>query len=120
MVVGDPADPPHHVDPEGDAGGVDQHVQRRPLATGDEVLVELVAHRVREAERKRSGLVLDGPLQQEPEHRELRRVRDLPQDEVPGSQAGPEVGNRGQAEDQRCPGDHGCPTPDGRLHGAAY
>jgi hypothetical protein len=113
MVVTDPADE-HH--PNEDSGGVDRHVYRRPQAARDEMLVELVGRGVGNPGCDRPAGAARGAKEQEAEHGELEGVRQLPQGEVL-LEAGSEIRDRGQDEDQRRPGDDRDPP---RRHGPAY
>ncbi len=91
-----------------DADAVDQDVERRADPALDEVLVQLVGRRVRDAEPEGRQLVARSPQQQRAENRVLAGMRDLPQDEIPRAEPGAEVGHRREGED------HGGPEDDRR------
>ena len=97
------AEPAVQHDAERHSDGVDQDVDRRADATLDEVLVQLVGDRVRDPERERRPLDADRPQQQRAEQRELRGVRQLPEDEIPGPEAGAEIGDGREGEDDGRP-----------------
>jgi hypothetical protein len=56
----------------------------------DEGLVHLVRSRIGGRDEKRRGRVAKSAVEKRAEQREFRRVRDLPQDEVPRAEAGTE------------------------------
>jgi hypothetical protein len=100
------------VDADRDAYRVDRDVQQRALSSRDEVLVDLVADGVRDPEAERQ---VDAPgcsEEQEPQHRELGRMRELPQREIPTAEAGAEIRDRGEDEDQARPRQHRGPPVD--------
>ena len=58
------------------------------MPPGDEGLVNLVRDRVGRREEKRGGSTACGAIEERAEERVLRCVGDLPQDGVPGAEAG--------------------------------
>ena len=106
-------------DTDRDPDGVDRDVHRRAEATGDEMLVGLIADRVGDSERERGPLTAEGAYEQEAEHGELGGVSDLAQDEVPAAEPGAEIRDRGQDEDQGRPGHDRTPPPR-HPHGRSY
>ena len=61
------------------------------MAARDEGLVDLVRDRVDGREEERSRGAACGAVEQRAEQCVLRGMGDLPQDRVPGPQAGPEI-----------------------------
>jgi hypothetical protein len=116
-IAGNASQPTGREDSDRDADRVDRHIQRRGMAAADEVLVDLVGDRVGDAEDEREGRAPQRPHQQQPEHGVLGHVRELPQEEVPVPEAGPQSGDGGQREDQRRPGDDRKPERDDARHG---
>jgi hypothetical protein len=68
--------------------------------------VHLVRDRVGRPEQERRLIVSDRAGEEEAEHRELGRVRDLAEHEIPRAEAGAEVRDRREGEDQGRPRDH--------------
>jgi hypothetical protein len=68
--------------------------------------MHLVRHRVGRPEQQGRLVVSNRAGEEEAQHRELRRVRELAQHEIPAAEPRPEVRNRRQREDQRRPRDH--------------
>jgi hypothetical protein len=87
------------------------------VPAADEVLVDLVRGGVGDAQHERERRAPDRPHQQQPEHGVLRRVRELPKEEVPVPEAGAEPGDRREREDQRRPRDDRKPERDDPRHG---
>jgi hypothetical protein len=86
------------------------------VASLDKTLVNLVRHRVGDADRDGRDLTADRPEEQESEHGVLRHVGELPQDEVPPSEPGAEIRDRGEPEDQRGPQRDRQPAREGAPH----
>ena len=80
------------------------------MAPADEVLVQLVARRVRDTGRDGERLAAERAHEQEPEHRVLAEVGDLAQDEIPSTETRAEVGHGREPEDQPGPEDDGQPV----------
>src|SRR5207249_4396725 len=78
-------------DPEEHPARIDRDVDRRRVAPADEVLMDLVADRVGDAEQEGGHLAAQGEHGQEAEHRVLRHVWTLANNGAPGSEAGPTV-----------------------------
>jgi hypothetical protein len=94
------------------ADGVDRDVERGAVPALDEELVDLVRDRVEDAAGEGRGLVAERPQEQGAEQGVLARVRELPQEEVPGAEAGAEVRHGREGEDDRGPRDHREPEPE--------
>ena len=99
-------------DADGGAGGVDEPVDGRAVPPRDEGLVELVRDGVGGGDEKRRGRVANGAVEKRAEQRVLRRVRDLPQDEVPRAEAGAEIRHGREREDDCGPENDRDPRAD--------
>ncbi len=107
--------PSPHALPKGDSDrdtdGVDQDVERRALPLRHEHLMDLIGHRVGDPDRKRRPRTPERAHEKCSEHRELGRVPDLPQHEIP-AEPGPEPGDGRQREDDARPYGHRQPQTD--------
>jgi hypothetical protein len=86
-----------------EAAGVERDVERRRVPAVDEVLVQLVASRVEDAERERREHAAERAVEEGAEDRVLGHVRAFAQHLVPDAEAARERGNRGQPEDDAGP-----------------
>ena len=79
------------------------------MAAADEVLVQLVGRRVRDARRERERLPAQRPVEQPAENGVLRQVRALAEDRVPRPEPGREARDRREREDDGGPDEDGKP-----------
>src|SRR2546422_4912978 len=84
------------------------------------MLVKLVRDRVGDPEEESRRLAAGWAEEQQAENRVLGHVRTLAKHGVPGAEARPEVGDRGEREDHRRPEDDRQPGGNGARsrHGA--
>jgi hypothetical protein len=94
------------------AGGVDRHVAERRVPARHEMLVELVAARVEDSRGEGERPAPDRADEQHAQHRVFGEVGELAEHEVPRPEAGAEVGNRREAEDQARPEHDRYPRPE--------
>lgn len=88
------------------------------MATGNEVLVQLVRGRIGDADSEGGELAPERAQEQRAENRVLGDVGQLPERDVPASEPGAEVGHGREGEDHRRPENDRQPAGEGRLHGS--
>jgi hypothetical protein len=102
---------------EREAARIERDVERRRVASVDEVLVELVAARVEDPDHEGRQQAAERAVEKDAEDRVLGDVSALAERLVPGAEAARERRDRGQTEDHAGPKNDRRPEAESAAQG---